>query len=88
MGSRAFCFGGLSRPEFSDSDWFVLDLELTLKNFCVRELMKNKDLDVAKLLPGLRRNFIQQEQEDTDPELNSDLSTCRTKLGENSTLVN
>ena len=60
MGSYAICF---SVADFArdPSAWFVFDLELTLKGFCVQELMKSKDLDVSKLPPGLRRNFIQQD---------------------------
>ena len=71
IGSSAFLFGGeWSRDDYTAeesrhvpadySPWFVLDLGLTLKGFCVQELLKNEDLDISKLPPGLRRNFIQQ----------------------------
>ena len=70
IGSSAILFGGHWKKHdntakewhsvYKDSAWFVLDLELTLKGFCVQELLKKKDLDVSKLPPGLRRNFIQQ----------------------------
>ena len=68
MGSLAFCFGGYiedtnGRFIGCNPDLLILDLELTLKGFCIQELMKNKDFEISKLPPGLRRNFIQQGKE-------------------------
>ena len=59
IGSLAFLFGGMSVAFNSQNEWFILDLELTLKNFCIQELLKNKDFNISKLPPGLRRNFMQ-----------------------------
>ena len=76
IGSFAFLFGGdsvecdfiskqwyLAKPQ---DEWFVLDLQLSLKNFCIQELQKNESLSISKLPPGLRRNFIQQCNEEAD----------------------